>query len=75
MTLTLDSGGKVATPGKSLTLYSNNFFKIPFSTLGYLAKDDLSPCTQIDGMRANIVYGEVTDGRVAGQIESVELVK
>lgn len=75
MTLTLDVPGKASAPGRPLSLYSNNYFKIPFSTLGYVAESDLSPCTQIEGMKANIVYGEVTDARVAGQIVSVELVK
>ena len=81
LTLTLDVTakaavrGKPAEPGKPLGLYSNNYFNIPFSTLGYLAKGDLSPCSQIEGMKANILYGDVTDARVAGQIVSIELVK
>lgn len=74
LTLSLEASGKAA-PIKSLTLYSNNYFEIPFSTLGYIAKSDLSPCSQLEGMKANITYGDVTDARVAGQIVSVELVK
>jgi len=75
LTLSLEVSGKAAVSGKALTLYSNNYFNIPFSTLGYLAKGDLSPCSQLEGMKANITYGDVTDVRVVGQIVSVELVK
>jgi tetratricopeptide (TPR) repeat protein len=84
LTLSLEVSAKPIEPGRPfvaaksaapLMLYSNNFYDIPFSTLGYLATGDLSPCSQLEGRKANIVYGEVTDARVAGQIVSVELVK
>lgn len=67
--LTLDLAG----PKQSLKLYSNNYFKIPFSTLNFKPEGDLDVCKQLEGMKARVEYGEVSDPRVAGQIVSVEL--
>jgi len=69
LTLVLDRSGS------SLSLYTNNYFKVPFTTANYEPKGDLLPCTAIDGMKASIEYGEVTDKRMAGQILSIELSK
>ena len=68
ITLTLD------TPGKHVPLYSNNYFKITFTTT-YDTDEDILPCTKIEGLKAKINYGEVADARVAGQILSIELSK
>jgi len=69
LTLTVDrSAGPV-------TLYANNFFKVAFSTMGYIAKDAIAPCKGIEGMKAKVEYAEVSDKRVAGQILSIELSK
>ena len=68
LTLTLDK------PGKPLALYSNNYFKIAFTTT-YDTSADILPCTGIEDMKAKVEYGEVNDPRVAGQILSIELSK
>jgi hypothetical protein len=67
LTLDVDNGGKL------VALYANNFFKIEFTTLNYQPKGAILPCTGIEGMKAKVVYGEVTDPRVAGQIVAIEL--
>jgi tetratricopeptide (TPR) repeat protein len=61
--------------GKLLSLFSNNYFKVPFSTVGYVSTGDIDPCKAIEGMKASVEYIDVTDKRVAGQIVSIELSK
>ena len=61
--------------GKTLTLYSNNFYKVVFTTANYEPQGDIRPCTEIEGMKATVKYAEVTDKVVAGQILSIELSK
>ncbi len=70
LTLTLDR------PNNPLPLYANDYFKITFTTAaGYNPKGDIMPCTGIEGLKARLVYGEVNDKRVAGQIVAIELSK
>jgi tetratricopeptide (TPR) repeat protein len=61
--------------GKPITLFSPNYFKVPFTTVNFVPTKDLEPCKQIQGMTAKVDYAEVTDRDVAGQITSVELSK
>ena len=61
--------------GKTLTLYSNNYYKVVFTTANYEPQGDIKPCTEIEGMKATVKYAEVTDKVVAGQILSIELSK
>jgi len=65
----------VEQAGKTITLYSNNYFKIPFTLGNYDSNDEILPCKAIDGMKANVEYSEVTDPKVAGQIVAIELNK
>jgi tetratricopeptide (TPR) repeat protein len=60
--------------GKTLTLYSNNYYKIVFTTT-YDSNDEIKPCTAIEDMKATVKYAEVTDQKVAGQILAIELSK
>jgi tetratricopeptide (TPR) repeat protein len=60
-------------PGKTITLYTNNYFKLSFSTLGLSGTID--PCKTMDSLKAKIVYGEVPGKTVAGQIISIQLSK
>jgi tetratricopeptide (TPR) repeat protein len=69
LTLTVDHGGNL------VSLYSNNYFKLPFSTLNYVPTADLDPCKGIEGMKASVEYIDVTGQPVAGQIVSIELSK
>jgi len=61
--------------GKPISLYANNYYKIVFTTAGYTTSEELHPCKDIEGMKARVVYGEVTDARVSGQIVSIQLSK
>jgi hypothetical protein len=62
--LTLD----VEQTGKTVRLYSNNYFKIMFTLGNYDNNDEIKPCSAIEGMKANVEYAEVSDESVAGQI-------
>lgn len=66
---------EVDQPGKSVALYTNNYYKVPFTTANFTSKDDIDPCKAIEGMKARVEYTTVTDKRVAGQIVSIELSK
>ena len=59
--------------GKKTTLYTNNYYKVVFTTANYEPNGDIKPCTGIEDMKASIKYAEVTDKNVAGQILSIEL--
>jgi tetratricopeptide (TPR) repeat protein len=61
--------------GKPISLYANNYYKIVFTTGNYTTNEELHPCKDIEGMKARVVYGEVKDARVTGQILSIQLSK
>jgi tetratricopeptide (TPR) repeat protein len=61
--------------GKPITLYTNNYFKVVFTTANYEPEGDIKPCTGIEDMKATVKYAEVTDKNVAGQILAIELSK
>jgi tetratricopeptide (TPR) repeat protein len=61
--------------GKTTTLYTNDYFKVIFTTANYEPDGDIKPCTSIEDMKATVKYAEVTDKNVAGQILSIELSK
>ncbi len=65
----------VNVSGKSLTLYSNDMYSIPFTAVNFTPKRELNPCQEFEGMKASVVYAAVTDQPVAGQIVSMELSK
>ena len=69
--LTLD----IDQAGKPLSLYTNNYMKIVYTTSNFIPKGDLDPCNAMEGMKARIEYTAVTDKRVAGQIVSIELTR
>jgi len=61
--------------GKTITLYTNDYFKVVFTTANYEPDGDIKPCTGIEGMKASVKYAEVTDKNVTGQILAIELSK
>ncbi len=69
--ITLD----VEDGGTTVFLYNNDLFHIPFRAANYNPQGELHPCTGIEGMKARIKYGEVSDKSVSGQIVSVLLSK
>jgi tetratricopeptide (TPR) repeat protein len=66
---------QVQTAKKTLSLYNNNYFKIDFTTLGVTLKDDMNPCKDIEGMKAQVQYVESSDKSVDGQAMAIELRK
>jgi len=62
--------------GKSVSLYSNDLYKINLTTIGYVTSDEINACTSFEGRNATVKYAEVNgDQRVAGQIVAIELSK
>jgi Tfp pilus assembly protein PilF len=59
--------------GKTIPLFTPNYFKVNFSTANYVPSGDLDPCKAIEGMKASVEYAEVTDKNLTGQVLSIEL--
>ncbi len=66
---------KVEAAGKSIDVYSDNYFKLDFTTANFTPKGELHPCADLQGLTAVVQYAEVPDKTVDGQISSVELRK
>lgn len=66
---------KVESGSKTITVYNNNYYKLEFSTMGFMPEGDLNPCSNIEGMKARVQYCESTDTTVDGQAIAVELRK
>ncbi len=61
--------------GKTVTLYTNNYYKVVFTTANYEPDGDIKPCVGIEDMKASVKYAEISDKNVAGQILAIELTK
>jgi tetratricopeptide (TPR) repeat protein len=66
---------KVEGDGKTLPLHSNNYFKIQFTALNFTPGGELHPCTDLEGMKANVEFFEASGKSSEGQIFSIELRK
>ena len=66
---------RVESSTKSVALYSNNFYKVEFSSLGFTPDGTLNPCSGIEGMKARVQYADSSDKTVVGQVVEVELRK
>jgi len=69
LTLKLDEGAK------SVSLFTANYYKVPFGAANFKPPDPLNPCKAIEGMKARIEYADVTDPDATGQIVSIILSK
>jgi tetratricopeptide (TPR) repeat protein len=69
LTLTVDGSGK------TIALYTNNMYKVAYSTANFTPAKDLQPCQEFEGMKAAVTYTEVSDKRVVGQIVAIEVSK
>jgi hypothetical protein len=67
--LTVSSGGKV------VALHVDNYFKLPFSTLGFQPGKDLNPCLDLENRPAKVEYVESATPSATAQLISVELHK
>jgi hypothetical protein len=63
------------SPGGTKQLYTDNYFRIPYSALNYTPQGDLNPCLDIKGMRAQITYHPAKDHPEQGEIVAVQLMK
>lgn len=66
---------KVEGAGKAVSLYSNNYFKIPFTAANYIPEAEIHPCSDLEGKKARVQYSESSSKLVDGQILSIELSK
>jgi tetratricopeptide (TPR) repeat protein len=66
---------KVEGDGKTLPLHSNNYFKIQFTALNFTPGGELHPCTDLEGMKADVEFFEASGKSSEGQIFSIELRK
>ena len=65
----------VRTGEKSLALHSDNFYKIPFTALGFQPSGELQPCSDLEGRPAKVEYEESANQSQAARLVSVELHK
>jgi hypothetical protein len=61
--------------GKTVALYSNDFFKIQLTVVGTKAGSSMNPCTDFEGKNAQVKYVESSDKSVDGQVVAIELTK
>lgn len=59
----------------TVSLYTNDYFKIDLSALGYTPSGAMNPCVDFEGRRARVQYAAVSDKSVDGQVIAVELHK
>lgn len=67
--LTMDSSGKL------LALHADNYFTLPFTSLGFQPDKDLNPCADLENRTAKVEYVESADPKVTAHLISVELHK
>ncbi|HTT25012.1 MAG TPA: tetratricopeptide repeat protein [Candidatus Binatia bacterium] len=60
---------------KQISLHSDNYFKVPYTALGFEPTKDLNPCTDLENRPAKVEYVESANPSVAAQLVSVELHK
>jgi tetratricopeptide (TPR) repeat protein len=60
---------------RSVSLYSNNYYKLEFTALGFTPEGSIRPCQDIEGMKARVEYADSSDKTVDGQVIAVELRK
>lgn len=65
----------VEEAGRTVALYSNDYLHVEYSAANFTPEGTMNPCTMIEGMKARVVYAEVSDKSIGGQILSVELTK
>jgi tetratricopeptide (TPR) repeat protein len=66
---------KVENAAGTISLHSSNYYKILFTAVNYMPGSELHPCTELEGMKAQVKFFEALDKSAAGRIVSVELIK
>jgi tetratricopeptide (TPR) repeat protein len=65
----------LASSAGTRQLFSDDYFKIPYSALNYTPQGVLNPCVDMKGMRARITYRPAKNQPQQGEIVAVQLVK
>jgi len=65
----------MAAKGKTMALYSANFYKIGFTALGFAPKGDLNPCKDLEGVSAKVEYVESPAQPPVAHVVAIELHK
>ena len=66
---------QVVSAKKTVSVYSNNFYKLEVTALGFTPTGSIHPCSDFEGRAAKVEYAESSDKTVDGQVISVELHK
>ncbi len=66
---------KVKGQSSPVSVYTNNYFKLDFRAANFTPKGEIHPCSDLDGMRAEVKYFATADKTSDGQIVSIELWK
>ena len=59
----------------SVSVYSNDAYKIDFSALNFMPTGEIHPCQDLEGMKARVHYFATADKTVGGQITVIALSK
>jgi tetratricopeptide (TPR) repeat protein len=59
----------------SVSLYSNELYKIDYRALNYTPQGEMHPCQDLEGMKARVHYFATADKTVDGQITVIALSK
>ena len=65
----------VTAKGKTMALHRGNYYKIGFTSLGFIPKGDLNPCQDLEGMSAKVEYVESAAQPPTDYLVAVELHK
>jgi tetratricopeptide (TPR) repeat protein len=64
-----------ASSGKTVSLYSNDAYKIDYRALNFTPTGEIHPCQDLTGMKARVHYFATADKTVDGQITIIALSK
>ena len=65
----------VPEKSKTVALYTNNYFTLQISALGFEPQGEMNPCHDLSGQKAKIDYASTSDKSEDGQIIAIELHK
>jgi hypothetical protein len=65
----------VKSGAKSISLHSENYYKLQYSTLGFQPSGDLKPCSELAGRPAKVEYEESANKTDVPRLLSIELHK
>jgi hypothetical protein len=66
---------KIESGGKTVSLHSNNYFKVAFTAANYIPEGETHPCSDLEGKNARVQYSEVSSKAIDGQILAIKLSK